>query len=98
MMPLILAAAVITYFTRVTGFYLGTDRLPPRLKGFLDDVPIAAFAALAAPGILAGGDENEPRILAALVAAAFVWRFRKLWICIVTGFVAYWLARLVLGL
>ncbi len=98
MMPLILAAAVITYLTRVTGFYLRADRFSPRVKQFLDDVPIAAFAALAAPGILAGGDENGPRVFAALVAAIFVWKFQKLWICIVTGFTAYWIARLALGL
>ena len=97
MMPLIVAAAVITYLTRITGFYLRADRFPPRFKQFLDDVPIAAFAALAAPGILAGGDETGPRLIAALVAAAFVWKFRTLWICIVTGFAAYWLARWAMG-
>lgn len=98
MMPLIIAAAVITYLTRVTGFYLRADRFSPRFKQFLDDVPIAAFAALAAPGVLAGGDENIPRTVAALVAAAFVWKFRTLWVCILTGFIAYWLARFALGL
>ena len=67
-------------------------------KQFLDDVPIAAFAALAAPGVLAGGDENIPRTVAALVAAAFVWKFRTLWVCILTGFIAYWLTRLAMGL
>lgn len=51
-------------------------RFPPKFPQFLDDVPIAAFAALAAPGILAGGEENGPRIIAALVAAVFVWKFR----------------------
>lgn len=98
MMPLIVAAAVITYLTRIVGFYLRADRLSPRFKRFLDDVPIAAFAALAAPGILAGGDENLPRTVAALVAAVFVWKFRSLWVCIVTGLAAYWVARLALGL
>jgi branched-subunit amino acid transport protein len=98
MMPLIVAAAVITYLTRITGFYLRADRFSARFKQFLDDVPIAAFAALAAPGILAGGDETGPRTVAALVAAVFVWKFRKLWVCIVTGFAAYWLARLALGI
>jgi branched-subunit amino acid transport protein len=98
MMPLILAAAVITYLTRITGFYLRADRFSPRFKQFLDDVPIAAFAALAAPGILAGGDENGPRIVAALVAAVFVYKFQKLWVCVVTGLAAYWMARLVMGL
>lgn len=98
MMPLILAAAVITYLTRITGFYLRADRLSPRFKRFLDDVPIAAFAALAAPGILSGGDETAPRIAAAIVAAFFTWKFRKLWLCIATGFAAYWLARLIVGL
>lgn len=98
MMPLIIAAAVITYLTRITGFYLRADRFSPRFKQFLDDVPIAAFAALAAPGVLAGGDENGPRVIAALVAALFAWKFRTLWICIFTGFVAYWLARFAMGL
>lgn len=93
MMTLILAAAVITYLTRITGFYLRADRFSPRFKQFLDDVPIAAFAALAAPGVLAGGDENGPRIAAALVGAVFVYRYQKLWVCVVTGFAAYWLAR-----
>jgi len=97
MMPLIVAAAVITYLTRVTGFYLRADRFSPRFKQFLDDVPIAAFAALAAPGILAGGDENGPRIAAALVASVFVYKYGKLWVCIVTGLAAYWAARVVFG-
>lgn len=97
MMPMILAAALITYATRITGFYLRADRLSPRFKRFLDDVPIAAFAALAAPGILSGENETGPRVIAALIAAVFVWKFRSLWICIVTGFAAYWIARLAVG-
>lgn len=97
MMPLIAAAAIITYLTRITGFYLRADRFSPRFKQFLDDVPIAAFAALAAPGILSSGDDIGPRVVAALVAALFAWKFRTLWICILTGFVAYWVARLVMG-
>lgn len=97
MILLIAAAAVITYLTRITGFYLRADRFSPRFKQFLDDVPIAAFAALAAPGILASGDETGPLLVAALVAAFFVWKFRALWLCIATGFTAYWLARLLMG-
>lgn len=98
MMPLTLAAAVITYLTRVTGFYLQADRFPARFKLFLDDVPIAAFAALAAPGILSSGDEPGPRVVAALVGALFVWKFGKLWICVVSGYIAYWLTRAAMGL
>lgn len=98
MMPLILAAAVITYLTRITGFYLRADRFSPRFKQFLDDVPIAAFAALAAPGIFSSGDAFGPRVVAAAVAAVFVWKFRTLWICVVSGFAAYWVARVVMGM
>ncbi len=97
MIPLIAASAAITDLTRITGFYLRADRFSPRFEQFLDDVPIAAFAALAAPGILAGGDETGPRRVAALVAAFFVWKFRALWLCIATGFTAYWLARIQTG-
>lgn len=97
MMLLILAAAAITYSTRISGFYLRSERLSPRFGAFLDDVPVAAFAALAVPGILAGGDETGPRSIAALVAGLFVYKFRSLWVCIVTGFAAYWIARLLMG-
>lgn len=97
MISLIVAAAVITYATRITGFYLQANRFPPRFKQFLDDVPIAAFAALAVPGILAGGDETGPRMVAALIAAAFLWKFRTLWICIASGLIVHWIARLLLG-
>ena len=98
MMPLILAAALITYLTRVTGFYLRAHRFPPRFKQFLDDVPVAAFAALAAPGILSSGDAPFPRIAAAVIGAVFVYKFGKLWICVAAGLAAYWGARLVSGL
>lgn len=98
MMPLIVAAAVITYLTRISGFYMRAERFSPRLKQFLDDVPIAAFAALAAPGILASGDAPVPRITAVLVGAVFAFEFGKLWVCVTAGFAAYWVARLVAGI
>ncbi len=98
MMPLILAAAVITYLTRITGFYLRADRFPPRFKQFLDDVPVAAFAALAAPGILSSGDAVSPRIAAAVIGAVFIYKSGKLWICVAAGMAAYWGVRLVSGM
>lgn len=98
MMPLILAAAVITYLTRITGFYMRAERFSPRFKQFLDDVPIAAFAALAAPGILSSGDAPAPRIVAVVIGVIFAFKFGKLWICVATGMTAYWVTRLLLGL
>lgn len=97
MILLIVAAGIITYLTRITGFYLRADRFSPRFHQFLDDVPIAAFAALAAPGILTSGDDPAPRVFAAVVAAVFVWKFRTLWICIASGLIVHWIARLLLG-
>jgi branched-subunit amino acid transport protein len=91
--PLIIAAAVLTYFTRYGGLALGKRNPPAFVSDFLGYVPIAAFAALVLPDLASGGDERFPRLFAAGIAALVVYQFGKLWACIAVGMAVYWLTR-----
>lgn len=92
-LPLIAAAAVLTYATRITGLSLGSRTVPPVALRFLTYVPIAAFAALATPGI--GGTDQDliPRLAAAAIASLVVFRTRRLWTCLIVGMTVFWLTR-----
>lgn len=92
---LILAAAAVTYLTRVTGFYAGRLVIPESISRFLTYVPVAAFAALAAPGVGPGPDWL-PRLAGAALAAAIMVRFGRLWLCLVAGMLGFWAVTLVL--
>lgn len=96
-MGVILVVAAVTYATRLAGFALGRRAVPPAVERFLAFVPVAAFAALVAPGLTVGGGELAPRLLAATAAAIAVLRSRKLWLGLATGMAAYWAARALLG-
>lgn len=96
-LPVILAAAAITLATRLGGFAFSQRTIPDRLSRFLTDVPVAAFAALAIPGILTGDTDMPARIVAALVGAAVTFRYGKLWLCILTGLATYWAVWLLTG-
>jgi branched-subunit amino acid transport protein len=92
-LPLILAAAAITYGTRLAGLGLGDRAVPADVRRFLGYVPIAAFTALIVPGIGGAGDESVPRLAAGVVAVLVVLRLQRLWACLVVGLAVYWLAR-----
>jgi branched-subunit amino acid transport protein len=94
---LIAAAALVTYFTRVPGFYLGRWSVPAGVARFLNYVPVAAFAALAAPGVGPGADWL-PRLIGAAIAALLMLRFGQLWLCLVAGMLGFWAVALVPGL
>ncbi len=91
--PLILTAGVLTYLTRIGGFALGNRPIPARLEGFLQFVPIAAFAALTAPGLSGTDPELVPRLLGAGLASAAALRFGRLWLCIAVGMAVFWVSR-----
>jgi branched-subunit amino acid transport protein len=90
---LIAGAALVTYLTRVPGFYLGRWRVPEDVARFLNYVPVAAFAALAAPGIGPGPDWL-PRLAGAALAATLMVRFGRLWLCLVAGMLGFWAVTL----
>jgi len=54
---IILAAAVVTYFTRFGGYliFARIKNIPPRLNVALNAVPAAVITTLVAPGFVQGG-------------------------------------------
>jgi branched-subunit amino acid transport protein len=92
-LPLIVVSALITYATRLAGLAFSDRRVPPVVRRFLAYVPIAAFAALVAPGLGHADDDLMPRLTAAAVAAIVGHRIRRLWACISVGLVVFWITR-----
>ena len=90
----ILAAALVTYATRLTDFGLGNRELPPALGRFLSYVPIVVFAALIAPDLGLGDTQWAARGLGVVAAAITGWRTRQLWAAVAAGMAAFWLAGL----
>jgi branched-subunit amino acid transport protein len=87
-------AGAVTYATRLAGLALGDRTVPPAAARFLHFVPIAAFAALVAPGLGGIDQDTVPRLLAAAAASVAVVRYGRLWACIAVGMAVFWLARL----
>lgn len=94
---LIVVIAVVTYGTRLAGFVLGGSTVPPLVARLLPFVPVAAFAALLAPGVTAPTGEMWPRLLGAAVTALVVRRWAKLWAGLLAGMLVYRGARALLG-
>jgi uncharacterized membrane protein len=106
-LALVVAAALVTYATRLAGLVLAA-RLASRAEGgrggpwaaldaVLAHVPVAAFAALIAPDLDLGGPEMLPRLAGAAVAAAVVLRAGALWAGLGAGMAAYWAASALIG-
>ena len=97
-LALILAAAAVTYVTRLSGFALGRWHMPRALDLFLGYVPVAVFATLIVPGLGFGTEEMPYRLLGAVAAGLIVARTSQLWAGLAVGMAAYWLARAYLPL
>jgi branched-subunit amino acid transport protein len=87
----ILSVAILTYLTRIAGFRLSSRELPPMLDRFLVYVPVAAFAALAIPGIAEGAGTFPARLIGAALLAVVVLRFSRLWAGLLAGMAGFWL-------
>lgn len=70
-MWIILAAAVVTYFTRIGGHLLLSrfQRIHPRVEAGLDAVPAAVLTTLVAPATAAGGPLEWTALAVAAIAA-----------------------------
>lgn len=89
---LVLAIALLTYLTRYAGFRLGEGRtLPPTFERFLAYVPVAAFAALVAPGVADGPGALPSRFVAVAIAVATGLWLRRLWASLALGMIGFWL-------
>ena len=103
-LALVVAVAAVTYATRLAGFRVrvrraggdeaGDGALPLPFERFLAYVPIAAFAALVAPGIVEGSASLAARLAAVTVATVAILRYRRLWLSIAGGLAGYWLVAL----
>ncbi|MDK4723240.1 AzlD family protein [Rhizobium sp. CNPSo 3968] len=69
MVLLILAAAVVTFLTRIGGYILivKMTRIPPRVEAALNAVPAAVLTTLVAPAFFIGGWDTKVAMLAALL-------------------------------
>ena len=94
---IILSVAALTYLTRIAGFRLGDRQLPPAFDRFLAYVPVAAFAALAVPGIAEGSGTFPARLAGAVLSAVVVLRFSQLWIGLLAGMAGFWVTGWVVG-
>jgi len=69
MVLLIVAAAVVTFMTRIGGYILiiKMTRIPPRVEAALNAVPAAVLTTLVAPAFFIGGWDTKVALLAALL-------------------------------
>ena len=89
-------AGLLTYLSRMSFIAFGDKvELPPLVESALKFVAPAAFAAISFPIVL-GGDglaefsSDVPRIVAASLACAVVWKSRNLPLSLVTGMGTLW--------
>jgi branched-subunit amino acid transport protein len=87
--------ALVTYATRALAVFLLARRLPPALERFLGHIPVAVFAALIAPPLLAPEGIFSPGLeaAAAIPAAAAAWRTRQVLPTILAGMGSYWMLQ-----
>ena len=91
--PLIAGMALVTYLTRVGGLWLAAS-VPPAVARSLRLVPVAVFAALAAPALPgATASETAARVLAAGAGAASARLSRRVWVGIGVGMLGLWMMR-----
>jgi branched-subunit amino acid transport protein len=95
----IIGMCLVTYALRASMLITASNRFPSWLARGLEYVPIALFAALAAPGLLRphGHITVGPEALAGAGAAVVAWRTGgKMPLVIVAGLATFLLARLLL--
>ncbi len=97
-MLVILGMAAVTFVPRYLGLRLAGRAVPAFWLRFFRFVPIAVFPALIVPE-LAGLHAGLPsRVIALVVAAVVLLRWRITWAALLVGMAAFWLLRLVPGL
>ena len=98
----IIAAGILTYFTRMTMIALiSRDMLGDKVKAVLEYVPSAVFPAIIFPGIFINDfgtfiEMNDPKIFGALVAVAVGYFSKNVIATIFSGLLSYWLIIFVL--
>ena len=93
---LIISCGLITFFSRFSMiFFLKKDVMNDRTKKILSFVPSAIFPAIIFPPILLDNEgfldlENNPKILAALIAIIVGYFSKNIIVTIFAGLTSYW--------
>ena len=93
----IIAAGILTYFTRMTMIALiSRDMLGDKIKAVLAYVPSAVFPAIIFPGVFINDygtfiEINDPKIFGALVAIIVGYFSRNVIATILSGLFSYWI-------
>lgn len=89
---IVVAGGLITFLQRFS-FLAVAERaaqVPPKVREALRMIPAAALAALVAPAVFRAGPEGavdllNPRVLAAALAIAVMWRTRQVLLTLTVG-------------
>jgi branched-subunit amino acid transport protein len=92
----IVGMAAVTFGTRLWGLVLPTTRLRGAGRRFLDHLPVAVFAAMAAAGLPGAGlADTAWRAGAALLTGVVAWRTRSMGAALLAGLMLYLVVRFV---
>jgi uncharacterized membrane protein len=87
----ILGMAIVTYFTRVAGFFLiKRIKVTRRVKGFLQALPGTILISIVAPIVFTSG---KPELIASAATAVVAWRTGNLAISMVVGVLSVFFLR-----
>ena len=92
----IIAAGLLTYFTRMTMIALvDRDALGDKIKAVLEYVPSAVFPAIIFPAIFINDfgsfvEINDPKIFGAIVAVIVGYFSKNIIATILAGLLSYW--------
>ena len=80
---------------RISGLLLHDVRIPDRWEQSLQFLPVALISALVVLSLLGPSGEDTSRIIAAGGAGIVVYRTRRMWACIASGLIFYWILRFI---
>ena len=93
----IIAAGILTYFTRMTMIALvSRDMLGDRIKAVLAYVPSAVFPAIIFPSVFLNETNtivqiNDPKIIGFFVAIVIGYISKNIILTIIAGLISYWI-------
>ena len=90
---LILGMGAGVYALRLAGLVSRDLAVPPAWERALGFVPVALLSALVVSSLSGQADDGATRLVAALGAALVARRTGRMWACILSGMVLYWLLR-----
>lgn len=91
----ILGMAAGVYALRLAGLALRDLALPPGWERALRLLPVALLTALIVLNLTGQAEGSTSRLAAAAGAGLVAYRTGRMWACILSGMVLYWLLRLI---